>query len=323
MDGRHVELTLKDLHDQQQAIDSVIESLLNFTPAVVTNSSDQQRRKSGGNIETSATSASSPSLQVRKVRGPGRPPKAAVPPPSPAPLESTRKFSPDVLIECLNKINEQNKKLLNFVEVLAEKVEKKTSEESATVSQGENPVSINQNTVLEGVNNRLEKIEQNLNSNTLICRGLTVEKFVTESASGETTNLELLKGKVCAAVCGDEITGVNVHDLQLSLYGRDKKCIRLNCNNLATKIHLLKQAREKKPTGLFLNEFLTTTKLKIYKNLRQLKSQHPDKIKAVFTRYGNILYTLHNSSQIFQASSLADLSNIVSPEPPATNSVSN
>ena len=67
-----------------------------------------------------------------------------------------------------------------------------------------------------------------------------------ESVSGETTNLELLKGKVCATVCGEEVTEIDVRDLQLSLYGHDKKSIRLNCANLGSKIHLLKQARLKK-----------------------------------------------------------------------------
>ena len=169
---------------------------------------------------------------------------------------------------------------------------------------------------------RLEKIEQNLNANTLICRGPTVEKLVNESVSGETTNLELLKGKVCATVCGEEITDIDVRDLQLSLYGHDKKSIRLSCANLGAKIHLLKQARLKKPRGLFINEFLTSAKLKIYKNLRQLKAQHPTTIKSVFTRNGNVFYTLQDSSQVIHVSSLTELNNVISPEVPAASSAS-
>ena len=181
---------------------------------------------------------------------------------------------------------------------------------------------VGQNAALENVNNRLEKIEQNLNSNTVICRGPEIENLVRDSSTGETTNLELLKGKICAAVCGEEITGVDVCDLRISLYGKDKKCIRLSGTNPASKIHLLRKAREKRPEGIYVNEFLTSNKLKIYRSLRQLKAQHPTKIKSVFTRNGNILYTLHDINQVFHVSCFDDLSGIIRPEEPTTNSSS-
>ena len=176
---------------------------------------------------------------------------------------------------------------MNFVEVLAVKVEKNTSAVNTTISQSEDSQPIEWNTVLEGVTNRLEKIEQNLNSNTLICRRPTVKGSIVEFTAGGSTNLEWLKGKVCEAVCGDEITGIDVRDLQ---------------------------AQRKKPNGHFVNEFLTSTKFKIYKNLRQLKTLHPDKIKGVFIRNSNILYTPSDSNQIVHISSLADLNNIVTSE---------
>ena len=248
MEERHVGLTLNELKEKQEAIDGLIDSLLKFTPAPVTNSTHQQRRTSVGNggINTaSAGTSNSPSAsQTKKSRG--RPPKPN--PPSPGISASAPIYPVNSIVECLNKINEQNKKLLNFVEVLADKVENNSVPENVTVSQTQNesPVSVERNSVLNDVSVRLEKIEQNLNANTLICRGPTVEKLVKESVSGETTNLELLKGKVCATVCGEEVTEINVRDLQLSLYGHDKKSIRLNCANLGSKIHLLKQARLKK-----------------------------------------------------------------------------
>ena len=142
--------------------------------------------------------------------------------------------------------------------------------------------------------------------------------MLVESTAGETTNLERLKGKVCEAVCGDEITGIDVKDLQVSLYGREKKALRLSCTNPVSKIHLLKQARRKKPNGIYVNEFLTTSRLNVYKNLRQLKALHPEKIKSVFTRNGNIFYALKDTNQVTQVSSLADLNNIVGPNPEVT-----
>ena len=84
----------------------------------------------------------------------------------------------------------------------------------------------------------------------------------------------------------------------------------------------LKTSETEKNSGIFVNEFLTNAKLKIYKNLRNLKAQHPNKIKAVFTRNGNVLYTLHDANQVIHASSLDDLSGIICPEVPATGSTS-
>ena len=92
---------------------------------------------------------------------------------------------------------------------------------------------------------------------------------------------------------------------------KTKKCVKINCQNPVSKLHLLKQARIRKPEGLFVSEFLTAAKLKVFHNLRALKKQHPQKIKSVFTRGGNILYTLQNSNQVYQASSLNDLTNIL------------
>ena len=320
MAGRHDDFTLSDLHEKQRAIDGMIESLLNFSPVLLKNSGEQLRRKSVENINTSARSSvtlNSPSSQVKKGRG--RPPKVNIPPASPVATVPAQKLPFETVIECLKEINNQNKKLLTFVEVLSDKVDHSTTGENNTVPHSENSVPA-ENTVLEDVNNRLEKIEQNLNSNTVICRGPEMEKLVKESSTGVTANLELLKGKVCAAVCGEEVTGVDVRDLRLSLYGRDKKCIRLSCTNPASKIHLLRKAREKKPEGIFVNEFLTSNKLKIYKGLRQLKAQHPSKLKSVFTRNGNIFYSLHDSNQVLQVSSIADLGGIIRPEEPATSS---
>lgn len=89
---------------------------------------------------------------------------------------------------------------------------------------------------------------------------------------------------------------------------------KLECRNPASKVHLLKQARTKRPSGVFVSEFLTSAKRNIFYNLRQLKKQHPRKIRSAFTIGGNIFYRLQDSSQAVQVNSLDDLSRITLPE---------
>ena len=303
MDGSHIDFPLKELHDEQRSIDGIIESLLNYVPSSLT-TGYSQRKGSDGNLSNSSTSSSTP---TNLKKGRGRPPK--VNPPSPLPTVSSQKLSLDVIAECLKKLNEQNKRLLNFVEVLSNDV-KKDSAENPTQQSDE----VSQKATVESVNNRLEKLEQNVNSNILICRGPAIESLITESVGGGShPNLERLKGDVCRAVCGDDVTGVDVCNLQLSPFGRDRKSIKVSCSNSASKLHLLKQARRTRPQGIYLSEFLTTNKLRIFYNLRQLKKQHPGTIKSVFTKGGNLFYRLQNSNQAVQVNSLNDLSNITAP----------
>ena len=111
----------------------MIDSLLNFAPASVTNLNEQQKRTSVGNSATSTSSVSSNSplsSQVRKGRG--HHPK--VPSSSSVHSVSAQKISLETIVECLNKINEQNKALLNIVEVLSNKVENNVSAENAAIS---------------------------------------------------------------------------------------------------------------------------------------------------------------------------------------------
>ena len=152
----------------------------------------------------------------------------------------------------------------------------------------------------------------------MICRGTSVPQLIASSTDGNSTNFERLKGDVCRAICGDDVTGVDVGGLQVGLFGRDKKAIKVVCSNLTSRIHLLRQARQKRPNGIFVSEFLTTEKLSLFHKLRQLKKQHPAKIKSVFTRGGNIYYALSDSDRITQVSSLQELAGIIRSEPSPT-----
>ena len=308
MATRHDDFCVDNVVEEQQTIDDLISSIISFTPTFIPNPEGVQRRKSVESAGTSSTSlrTSSPlSTQTRKARG--RPPKAAVYPPSPLPSIPANNISYDTVIECLKKLNEQSKNLLKCVQVLYDKIERNSVGTVTNTPNEEAP-----KTVLEGVSKSLEKIENNLNSNILFCRGPTVESLIADNTN-ETTppNLERLKGKVCRAAFGDEVTGVDISNVNISLLGRERKFIKLDCRIPSSKLHLLKQARKNKPQCIYVSEFLMKTKLTIFYNLRQLKKQYPTKIKSVFAKGGNIFYKLQNSSEAVQVNSLSDLQKIL------------
>ena len=120
-------------------------------------------------------------------------------------------------------------------------------------------------------------------------------------------NLISLKGEVCKSVCGDDIVNIDIANLRVGLFGRERKSLKIECSNPSTKLHLLKQARIRRPTGLFLSEFLTPSKHSIFYNLRQLRKEHREKFKSVFTKGGNVFYRLSGSDRLYQVSSLEEL----------------
>ena len=131
MAGRHTaaDVDFGALQEEQRNIDVLIESLLNYSSIPVANCAEQKDKRNIG------TTAANTPTQVKKPRG--RPPKQNLPPPSPtlansSPRTSVSDTKPSFgsVIECLKKISDQNKKLLNLVEVLSDKVEKNNNTES-------------------------------------------------------------------------------------------------------------------------------------------------------------------------------------------------
>ena len=74
------------------------------------------------------------------------------------------------VIPCLNKLNVQNKRLLEYVESVSENVKKYVPIVSSE-SDGVSVAVTQQQQNIESVNNRLEKIELNINADILVCRG--------------------------------------------------------------------------------------------------------------------------------------------------------
>ena len=322
MAGSHIGLNfnLEDLKGEQVDIDKLIDSLLSSSNSTGSSSVpsspvilSQQRRNS---------EASTTPVPV-KSRGPGRPrsTKSAVSNTvtAPAPVSKQPKLPAQILpedsplsavIECLNKISLQNKKLLNIVESIVEKVDSNSDLNKKFPVLVSDPVEAPAASgALQSVNSRLEKLEQNANQNTLVCRGTAVESLIKESEVAGKPNLERLKVDLYKSVCGEGAN--NIPEVKVSLFGRAKKVIKVECPNLATKVHIIKKAREKKPKGLYVNEFLTESKLKLFLNARSLKKLHSNKIKAVFTRGGTVCYSLVNQERFHQLNTISELRSVL------------
>ena len=251
MASGHLGFSLEDIREEQGSIDKLIDSLLSFNPA----SSSTSSRHSSENDNIA-------SPVPIKGKGPGRPRghKTTVTrhPPSPSPLPSEG-TSLSTIIQCLNKFNVQNKKLLEFVENVSESVNK--SIPNVISESGGGGVVAEQRQDLDDVNSRIEKIEQNLNANNLVCRGGAADDLIgASSSSGEPLNLLRLKGEICKITYGEDVTGIDIANTRVSVIGKFKKCIKITCANSLSKIHLLKKNRARKPEGFYVSEFLTPNK---------------------------------------------------------------
>ena len=144
------------------------------------------------------------------------------------------------------------------------------------------------NELFNTVVKRVEKIEENINSHLLLCRGPAVANKIADSTVNNVVDLQKVKAEICAEVCGETISKISVSALGVSLYGKSKKLLKIECANLNVRNHLLEQARRRKPTGVYLVEFLSPEKLKLYQRVNDLKREFPGKVRAVYIRKGEV-----------------------------------
>ena len=91
----------------------------------------------------------------------------------------------------------QNKRLLDIVETISDKIESvNVNNYMSNNVVSDTVVDTATSVPLSNVNSRLEKIEQNINQSTLICRGHAVKRLIKDSSSSERLSLERLKGDI-------------------------------------------------------------------------------------------------------------------------------
>ena len=80
---------------------------------------------------------------------------------------------------------------------------------------------------------------------------------------GGVINLEKIKAELCVEICGSEISKISIGSVGVRLFGKERKTLKRQCNNSNVKKHLLDQVRSRKPRGIYLIEYLSTSRLKI------------------------------------------------------------
>ena len=291
MSGSHVSLPALDIEREQKEIDSLITALQQYKPA------SRSSRASNSSNHGAVTPKSGPSKNGR-----GRPPKnKEVVPSSPViPVgESFCENSVELIIECINKLNAQNQKLSNQVTELHSIVIEQSKTIDSLKAKIDSPPEIEQssnssnvsspaNEIFATVVKRVEKIEQNINSHLLICRGPEVTNKIASSTVNGVADIDKIKAEICAEVCGDTVSRVSVTALGVSIYGKEKKTLRIECANVSVRNHLLDQARRRKPVGIYLSEFLSPEKLSLLQRTRNLRRDFPTQVRAVYIRRGEI-----------------------------------
>ena len=307
MAGSHLSLPDFDVEKEQRDIDQLIQSLIKFKPSDVANK------------EISVT----PRSTRHKARG--RPPSkssAADTPSSPAgnaPLLSIR----DLFVECLNRINNQNKFLVNKVANLESVVLEQNCKIEELKSVTLNRESLNRqcdnqdtsspssrspsHSVLSRVVERVEKIENSINSHMLLCRGPTVSSKITSLTENGAPNLEKIKAELGTEIFGRNVSKISVDSFDVNLYGKERNLLKIECRSTSIRDYILEQARLRKPKGIYVVDFLSSEKLKVYQRLNGLKKQFPNQILALYTRRGDIFGKVGPENKIVRFNSLADV----------------
>ena len=69
-----------------------------------------------------------------------------------------------------------------------------------------------------------------------------MQKGGARQKSLRTTDLDKVKTEVCAEVCGETVSRISVLALGVSIYGKNKNLLKIECASVNARNHLLEQA---------------------------------------------------------------------------------
>ena len=167
---------------------------------------------------------------------------------------------------------------------------------------------------------RIDKIENNVNSRLLICKGPVVAEKIKSFTRGKSTDFDKIKAHLCKSICGSKIPRISVDSFELSIFGKERKSLKFECNAISVKNYLLKQARLNKPSGIYLAEYLSADKRKVYSKLVGLKKEYSSIFKALYTRDGEIFGKIGRATLKFRNLKDVESINYRDSEPSASRS---
>ena len=323
MAGSHVFLNIEK---EEEEIEKLIQFLLEYKPP--------PKADNCSNSPAVKTPVNSKAKPLKSSRG--RP--KLHPPSSPVVGSSDGNIfqsSYETIIQCLQKLNDRNKALHNRVIELDSQISAQNKKiEDLTRSGGEDGngglensssnLQISEVTerikklennahdsVLNKVSKRIEKLENNVNSHLLLCTGSEIMSKIDETTVNGVTDLDQIKAELCSVLCGEEVSKIGVNSVSLSLYGKNRKALKIECVNVYTRNFLIKQARIRKPQGIYVTEFLTPDKVHIYRRLLQLRRESQGRsIKSIRIKGAKISCKVDSDDRIIQIDSLEDVENL-------------
>lgn len=240
--------------------------------------------------------------------------------------KSNNDFMPK-MIECLDTIKKLTTRIVDRIEELShdyinlqiefEKSNKKTyatatteyspparSSTSPSLQQAAavEPSTLNVTVMppeLEKISTRVDQLEQDSLSDTLLLQGPAIEELIAKDAHVEgTMSSELeerrrqpepaaLKRSICDLLrpIVPEFSGKNI--TQLSVQGKDRKHLRMVCSSGDEKVRVLLALKKEKPPNLFVNEYLTKLRSSLLYRARSLRRNYPSVLGA-YSRNGSI-----------------------------------
>lgn len=78
--------------------------------------------------------------------------------------------------------------------------------------------------------------------------------------------------------------------------GKQKKHLKIKTTSSSKKIDIIKLFKQKKPTDIYAQEYLTKHRAELLYKLRTLKKSHPSKISSIYSFNGNICARLVSAS---------------------------
>ena len=283
------ELDIENLSNEQLRIDSVLNYLLNFD--CPKKNVGRPRKRGGKSSASTSNRENSNSQQPVLVEGVGEEMKN---------LTDVKEIHPGLLMDFLIKVNKFNKELLQGISILNKKCDglaeqlRLACERAPGASERNLPTSPEQEEVskaqgeVNDLQTRIDALEQRANASYLLCSGPCIKEAIEGPQ-------EMLKDNVISQIkhAMPEITEEEI--IKVTPFGKKKTHVKVECNSFNVKKKIISRARQLRPDNLYFCEFLTQHRNKMFYSLRSLKGKFPNKIKAVYTRDGNLFYKLRGT----------------------------